>query len=234
MLKILLVEDDEILSDSILEILTEIGDIVQVYDGEEALYEGERGIYDLIVLDLMLPLMSGEQVLTALRKKNIYTPVLILTAKDGLEDKVNGFKNGGDDYLTKPFHREELLLRVQALARRSLGMNGKNELVVRDLCLDMDSRQASFNGLELVLQGKEFDLLHYLMQNKGRIITKDQLFDRIWGFQSDTTLTVVEVYMSNLRKNLKPFGIDRWIKTLRNVGYLFELPEELKHEQTTE
>lgn len=234
MLKILLVEDDEILSDSILEILTEIGDIVQVYDGEEALYEGERGIYDLIVLDLMLPLMSGEQVLTALRKKNIYTPVLILTAKDGLEDKVNGFKNGGDDYLTKPFHREELLLRVQALARRSLGMNGKNELVVGDLCLDMDSRQASFNGLELVLQGKEFDLLHYLMQNKGRIITKDQLFDRIWGFQSDTTLTVVEVYMSNLRKNLKPFGIDRWIKTLRNVGYLFELPEELKHEQTTE
>ncbi len=182
----------------------------------------------------MLPLMSGEQVLTALRKKNIYTPVLILTAKDGLEDKVNGFKNGGDDYLTKPFHREELLLRVQALARRSLGMNGKNELVVGDLCLDMDNRQASFNGLELVLQGKEFDLLHYLMQNKGRIITKDQLFDRIWGFQSDTTLTVVEVYMSNLRKNLKPFGIDRWIKTLRNVGYLFELPEELKHEQTTE
>ncbi|ALS00686.1 two-component system response regulator [Enterococcus silesiacus] len=234
MLKILLVEDDEILSDSILEILSEIGDIVQVYDGEEALYEGERGIYDLIVLDLMLPLLSGEQVLTGLRKKNIYTPVLILTAKDGLKDKVNGFKNGGDDYLTKPFHREELLLRVQALARRSLGMNGKNELVVSFLCLDMDNRQASFKGNDLILQGKEFDLLHYLVQNKGRIITKDQLFDRIWGFQSDTTLTVVEVYMSNLRKNLKPFGIDQWIKTLRNVGYLFEIPEELKHEQTTE
>ena len=230
MLKILLVEDDEILSDSILEILSEIGEIDQVYDGEEALYEGERGIYDLIVLDLMLPLMSGEQVLTALRKKNIYTPVLILTAKDGLEDKVNGFKNGGDDYLTKPFHREELLLRVQALARRSLGMNGKNELVVADLRLDPDNRQVSFQEQELVLQGKEFDLLHYLMQNRGRIITKDQLFDRIWGFQSDTTLTVVEVYMSNLRKNMKPFGLDSWIKTLRNVGYLFEVPEGHAHE----
>jgi len=218
------------LSDSILEILSEIGEITQIYDGAEALYEGERGIYDLIVLDLMLPTMSGEQVLTALRKKSIYTPVLILTAKDGLEDKVNGFKNGGDDYLTKPFHREELLLRVQALARRSLGMNGKNELVIGPLCLELDNRQASFKGNEITLQGKEFDLLHYLMQNQGRIITKDQLFDRIWGFQSDTTLTVVEVYMSNLRKNLKPWEIDRWIKTLRNVGYLFEVPEDVKHE----
>ncbi|OTN90383.1 hypothetical protein A5819_002883 [Enterococcus sp. 7E2_DIV0204] len=218
------------MSDSILEILSEIGEITQIYDGAEALYEGERGIYDLIVLDLMLPTISGEQVLTALRKKSIYTPVLILTAKDGLEDKVNGFKNGGDDYLTKPFHREELLLRVQALARRSLGMNSKNELVIGPLCLELDNRQASFNGNEITLQGKEFDLLHYLMQNQGRIITKDQLFDRIWGFQSDTTLTVVEVYMSNLRKNLKPWGIDRWIKTLRNVGYLFEVPEDVKHE----
>lgn len=225
MLKILLVEDDEILSDSILEILSEIGEVVQVYDGEEALYEGEREIYDVIVLDLMLPQMNGEQVLTALRKKNIFTPVLILTAKDALEDKVNGFKNGGDDYLTKPFHREELLLRVQALVRRSLGMKGKNELVVNDLCVDLDNHQVRFKENEIILQGKEFDLLLYLMQNQGRIITKDQLFDRIWGFQSDTTLTVVEVYMSNLRKNLKPFHIDRWIKTLRNVGYLFEIPE---------
>lgn len=225
MLKILLVEDDEILSDSILEILSEIGEVVQVYDGEEALYEGEREIYDAIVLDLMLPLMNGEQVLMALRKKNIFTPVLILTAKDALEDKVNGFKNGGDDYLTKPFHREELLLRVQALVRRSLGMKGKNELVINDLCVDLDNHQVHFKENEINLQGKEFDLLLYLMQNQGRIITKDQLFDRIWGFQSDTTLTVVEVYMSNLRKNLKPFGVDRWIKTLRNVGYLFEIPE---------
>lgn len=225
MLKILLVEDDEILSDSICEILTEVGEIEQVYNGDDALYEGERGIYDLIVLDLMLPMLSGEEVLSALRKKEIYTPVLILTAKDGLQDKVNGFKNGGDDYLTKPFHREELLLRAQALVRRSLGMNGKNELEISGLKVDLDSRQVQYKEQEIVLQGKEFELLHYFMQNKGRIITKDQLFDRIWGFQSDTTLTVVEVYMSNLRKHLKPFGIDNWIKTLRNVGYLFE-PQE--------
>lgn len=222
MLKILVVEDDEILSDSICEILAEVGEIEQVYNGDDALYEGERGIYDLIVLDLMLPMLSGEEVLNALRKKEIYTPVLILTAKDGLQDKVNGFKNGGDDYLTKPFHREELLLRTQALVRRSLGMNGKNELEINGLKVDLDSRQVHYNEQEIILQGKEFELLHYFMQNKGRIVTKDQLFDRIWGFQSDTTLTVVEVYMSNLRKHLKPVGIDNWIKTLRNVGYLFE------------
>lgn len=230
MLKILVVEDDEVLSDSISEIVSEIGEVSQVYDGEEALYEGEREIYDVIVLDLMLPQLNGEQVLTALRKKNIFTPVLILTAKDALEDKVNGFKNGGDDYLTKPFHREELLLRVQALVRRSLGMKGKNELVIQKLCVDLDNRQVHYQDSEIILQGKEFDLLLYLMQNRGRIITKDQLFDRIWGFQSDTTLTVVEVYMSNLRKNLKPFGVDRWIKTLRNVGYLFDVPEGEQNE----
>lgn len=230
MLKILVVEDDEVLSDSISEIVSEIGEVSQVYDGEEALYEGEREIYDVIVLDLMLPQLNGEQVLTALRKKNIFTPVLILTAKDALEDKVNGFKNGGDDYLTKPFHREELLLRVQALVRRSLGMKGKNELVIQKLCVDLDNRQVHYQDSEIILQGKEFDLLLYLMQNQGRIITKDQLFDRIWGFQSDTTLTVVEVYMSNLRKNLKPFGVDRWIKTLRNVGYLFDVPEGEQNE----
>ncbi|MBL1230938.1 response regulator transcription factor [Enterococcus sp. BWB1-3] len=225
-MKILLVEDDEILSDSISEILSEIGEVEQVYDGEEGLYEGEREVYDLIVLDLMLPSLSGEQVLTKLREKKIYTPVLILTAKDGLEDKVNGFKNGGDDYLTKPFHREELLMRVQALLRRSLGLNPKNELRIGQLCIEINNRQVHYQQQDIQLQGKEFDLLLYLMQNKGRIITKDQLFDRIWGFQSDTTLTVVEVYMSNLRKHLKPFELDKWIKTLRNVGYLFQPEEE--------
>ena len=230
MFKILLAEDDEILSASICEILAEIGQIEQVYNGEDALYESERGIYDLIVLDLMLPFLSGEEVLNSLRKMKIYTPVLILTAKDGLQDKINGFKNGGDDYLTKPFHREELLLRSQALIRRSLGMNGKNELEILGLKVAVDSRQVHFNDQEIILQGKEFDLLYYFMQNKGRIVTKDQLFDRIWGFQSDTTLTVVEVYMSHLRRHLKSFGIDNWIKTLRNVGYLFEPQKDEAHE----
>lgn len=230
MFKILLVEDDEILSDSIRDILIEVGEVTQVYDGDEAVFEGESSVYDLIVLDLMLPQLSGEEVLTKLRQEKIYTPVLILTAKDGLADKINGFKNGGDDYLTKPFHREELLLRVQALIRRSQGMNEKNELSLNGLNLDLDNRTVTYQEQVLPLQGKEFDLLQYLVQNKGRIVTKDQLFDRIWGFQSDTTLTVVEVYMSHLRKHLKACHLEAWIKTLRNVGYLFEPVEESANE----
>ncbi|EOL46144.1 hypothetical protein RV11_GL001129 [Enterococcus phoeniculicola] len=225
-MKILLVEDDQVLSDSIKDILTEMGEITPVYDGEEAIYEGERGIYDLIVLDLMLPEISGEQVLTTLREKKIYCPVLILTAKDSFEDKMNGFRNGADDYLTKPFHREELLLRSQALIRRALGLHNRNELVQEKLVLDLDGHLVHYENKEIQLQGKEFDLLAYFMQNSKRIITKDQLFDRIWGFQSDTTLSVVEVYMSNLRKHLKPYGIDGWLKTIRNVGYIFQIPED--------
>jgi two-component system response regulator CiaR len=226
MFKILLVEDDEILSDSVKEILTELGTVKQVFDGDEALFEGESNLYDLIVLDLMLPLLSGEKVLQKLRQQEIYTPILILTAKDRLADKINGFKNGGDDYLTKPFHREELLLRAQALIRRSQGVNEKNKLTLNGLTLDLNNRTAIYRECELLLPGKEFDLLQYLIQNKGRIVTKDQLFDRIWGFQSDTTLTVVEVYMSRLRKHLKAYQLDSWIKTLRNVGYLFEPAQE--------
>lgn len=225
-MKILLVEDDRILSDSILDVLNEIGEVTQVYDGEEALYEGERDIYDLIVLDLMLPERSGEEVLKELRKSKIYTPVLILTAKDTFEDKMNGFRIGADDYLTKPFHREELSLRAQALIRRSLRIHEGDEIEEHGLTVELGSRRVTYLSKEISLQGKEFDLLVYMMQNKGRIITKDQLFDRIWGFQSDTTLSVVEVYMSNLRKRLKPFQLDTWLKTVRNVGYLFQALEE--------
>lgn len=225
-MKLLLVEDDQILSDSIFDILQEVGEVTQVYDGEEAVYEGERGVYDLIILDLMLPEKSGEDVLIELRQKQIYTPVLILTAKGSFEDKMKGFRNGADDYLTKPFHREELLLRSQALIRRSLGIHEGNELKHGQLKVDLSSREVLVGDTAISLQGKEFDLLEYFMQNKNQIITKDQLFDRIWGFQSDTTLSVVEVYMSNLRKRLKPFGLDSWIVTIRNVGYIFQPNEE--------
>lgn len=221
-MKLLIVEDDRVLSDSIKDVLQELGEIVQAYDGSEAIYEGERDIYDLIVLDLMIPEMSGEKVLATLREKKIYTPVLILTAKDSFEDKIKGFETGADDYLTKPFHREELFLRAQALLRRSLGLHAGNEIEEKELKINLTNRRVIYGGVEIDLHGKEFDLLTYLLQNKGRIITKDQLFDRIWGFQSETNQNVVEVYMSNLRKQLKPYGLDNWIKTLRNAGYILQ------------
>lgn len=228
MIKILVVEDEKVLSENIREILKDIGEITQVYDGEEALYEASSGVYDLLLLDLMLPGKHGYQVLAELRSQNVQTPVLILTAKDGLDDKVTGFQKGADDYLTKPFYREELLLRAKALLRRSLGLFDEQQVSTGDLVCQLASRQVFYQDQLLPIQGKEFDLLVYFMQNKGMILTKEQIFDRIWGFDSETTLQVVEVYMSHLRKHLKMVQKESLIHTLRNVGYLFQEDDALE------
>lgn len=222
MIKLLVVEDEVTLADNIKEILADIGEITLAYDGEEGMFEAESGVYDLILLDLMLPGKNGYEVLAALREQNIQTPVLILTAKDGLEDKVTGFQKGADDYLTKPFYREELILRVKALLKRSLGLYDENTLTYGTLTCDLAKNEVRFQDTPLPIQGKEFELLLYFIQNKGVIITKEQIFDRIWGFDSETTITVVEVYMSHLRKHLKPSGMDQRFKTLRNVGYILQ------------
>lgn len=220
MIRLLLIEDDAILSDSIKDILEELGEVKQVYDGEEGLFEAESDLFDLIVLDIMLPGLNGYEVLHKLRLAEKTTPVLLLTAKDGLEDKIKGFKEGADDYLTKPFHREELLLRCQAMLKRSLGLTTNHNLVFHNTLCDLNNHTVTVNGERVDLQGKEFELLIYLIQQKNRIVTKEQIFERIWGFDSDTSYTVVEVYMSNLRKKLKHSASDVVIKTLRNVGYL--------------
>ena len=227
-MQILVVEDEKVLSENIREILKDIGEITQVYDGEEALYEASSGVYDLLLLDLMLPGKHGYQVLAELRSQNVQTPVLILTAKDGLDDKVTGFQKGADDYLTKPFYREELLLRAKALLRRSLGLFDEQQVSTGDLVCQLASRQVLYQDQLLPIQGKEFDLLVYFMQNKGIILTKEQIFDRIWGFDSETTLQVVEVYMSHLRKHLKMVQKESLIHTLRNVGYLFQEDDALE------
>ncbi|MFI3617280.1 response regulator transcription factor [Enterococcus avium] len=222
MINLLIVEDDATLSENIKEILADLGDITQVYDGEEGLFEAESGMYDLVLLDLMLPEKNGYEVLAEMREKNIQTPVLILTAKDSLEDKVTGFQKGADDYLTKPFYREELIMRVKALLKRSLGLFAENQLAYKNITCNLSTKEVTVDDEVLPIQGKEFDLLVYFIQNKGVILTKEQIFDRIWGFDSDTTLTVVEVYMSHLRKHLRPSGTDHLFKTLRNVGYILQ------------
>lgn len=225
-MKLLIIEDDKYLSDTIRETTEELFETVQAFDGEEGLFLAEQNIYDIIILDIMLPLMDGCEVLERLRKQNITTPVIMLTAKDGIDDKIHSFKTGADDYIVKPFHREELLLRMEAVLRRTGGMTKENTLSFKDLTLNLKNKTASINGEPLKLNGKQFDLLEYLINNLNTILTKEQIFDRIWGFESDTSTTVVEVYASKLRKNLKQFGYDQYIKTFRGLGYMLTEQED--------
>lgn len=221
MIKILLVEDDLSLSNSIFDFLDDFADVMQVFDGEEGLYEAESGVYDLILLDLMLPEKDGFQVLKELREKGVSTPVLIVTAKESLGDKGHGFELGADDYLTKPFYLEELKMRIQALLKRS-GKYNVNTLSYEELIVDTSTNTTIANGKEVELLGKEFDLLVYFLQNQNVILPKSQIFDRIWGFDSDTTISVVEVYVSKIRKKLKGTTFAKNLQTLRSVGYILK------------
>lgn len=219
-MKVLIVEDERTLSDTIKQCICKKFDTEQAYDGYEAYMMAKENIYDAIILDLMLPEMSGYDVLLKLRENKVLTPVLILTAKDTLNDKLKGFNYGADDYLVKPFEREELLARLEAIIRRTNGAYKQDELEFKDLKLNIKSRRTFIKDKEITLQGKQFDILEYLINSKGTIITKEQIFDKIWGFDSFTTTNVVEVYASGLRKTLKQYGYDKYIKTIRGVGYM--------------
>ncbi|HER1773505.1 TPA: response regulator transcription factor [Streptococcus pyogenes] len=221
MIKILLVEDDLSLSNSIFDFLDDFADVMQVFDGDEGLYEAESGIYDLILLDLMLPEKNGFQVLKELREKDIKIPVLIMTAKEGLDDKGHGFELGADDYLTKPFYLEELKMRIQALLKRTGKFADKN-ISFGNLVVDLARKEVKVEGKVVELLGKEFDLLVYLLQNQNVILPKTQVFDRLWGFDSDTTISVVEVYISKIRKKLKGTRFVNRLQTLRSVGYILK------------
>lgn len=221
MIKILLVEDDLSLSNSVFDFLDDFADVMQVFDGEEGLYEAESGVYDLILLDLMLPEKDGFQVFKELREKGISTPVLIMTAKESLDDKRHGFELGADDYLTKPFYLEELKMRIQALLKRS-GKYNSNTLSYKEVTVDTATNTTTVDGKVVELLGKEFDLLVYFLQNQNVILPKSQIFDRLWGFDSDTTISVVEVYVSKIRKKLKGTEFAKNLQTLRSVGYILK------------
>lgn len=219
-MKLLIIEDDRHLSETIKETIKDMFEAQQAFDGEEGLFLAEQNIFDCIILDIMMPYLNGYEVLQQLRKKNVSTPVIILTAKDGVADKIQGFKSGADDYLVKPFHREELRLRLEAIIRRSGGEFKENTLTLKQLKMNTQNKTVLIDGELVKLNGKQFDLLEYLLNNKNIILTKEQIFDRIWGFESDTSTSVVEVYTSNLRKNLKKFNYDQYIKTFRGLGYM--------------
>lgn len=223
--KILVIEDDPDLNESIVDFIRDFAEPEAALTGADGLYQAEEGVFDAIILDIMLPEMNGFDLLKQLRAKQVKTPVLILTAKDAPADKLRGFELGGDDYLTKPFHREELIMRLKALLKRTGHFFDDDGLTAGPYEVYLNRHEVLINGQPVSLNGKEFDLLVYLLQNQKTIITKDQIFDRLWGFDSETAVSVVEVYMSNLRKKLKPLKVDGWIKTIRNVGYIFQEPE---------
>lgn len=230
-MRLLIIEDDMTLANSIGDYLREDFDIDFAYDGEEGLYEAEKDIYDIILLDIMMPEMDGYEVLDTLRKEGISTPVIFMTAKDSVDDKIKGLRLGADDYVVKPFFREELLARIEAVLRRSGRWTDIASIKYKDLTLERKTKRVFLREKEIFLQGKQYDLLEYLLSNKDTILTKEQIFDRIWGFDSETMVSVVEVYISNLRKTLKNYGYTLPIKTVRGLGYMFSLEEANEEEK---
>jgi two-component system response regulator CiaR len=220
-MRVLIIEDDKILSKTIEQCICDKYSVDRAFDGEEGIIYAKQGIYDVIILDIMMPVLDGYDVLTNLRNNKIYTPVLVLTAKDALEDKLKSFRLGADDYILKPFNRDELLARIEAIIRRTNGTYLDNTIEYKGLKLDLNSRKLIVDGKEIFLQGKQFDVLVYLINSKNTIITKDQIFDKIWGFDSETSSNVIEVYASGLRKELKKIGYDKHFKTIRGVGYIW-------------
>ncbi|EQF25138.1 response regulator [Clostridioides difficile CD160] len=221
-MKVLIVEDNKVLLESVVEELSKHFETEKCEDGEEALYLVNQNIYDLVILDLMLPNINGIDILKKMRVNNIDTPVLILTAKEALDDKVEAFTIGANDYLTKPFYMEELVARVYAILRTNGKIKERNGIEFKSLYLDTLEKRVYIEKEEVKLQNKQFNLLEYFVLNKGSILLKEQIYDRIWGIDSDATIEIVEVYVSNLRKKLSKYGYDKYIKTKRKVGYIFD------------
>ncbi|GLC82839.1 response regulator transcription factor [Lacrimispora brassicae] len=221
-MKVLIVEDEVRLADALGQIMKEQhyqADIV--YNGTDGLACGLSGEYDVIVLDVMLPGENGFQVVKKLRESHIQTPVLLLTARDDIQDKVAGLDRGADDYMTKPFIPEELLARIRALSRRQ-GEVIVEEMKFGDLTLNLSANDLC-SGLKSIHLGyKEFEILKILMSNSGRIVSKETLISRVWGSDSDAEDNNVEAYISFLRKKLKFVGSRVEISTVRKVGYRLE------------
>ena len=220
-MKILIIEDEHLIANSLKKGLEqEHYTIDNAFDGITGFDLASSGDYDLILLDLMLPGMDGLTLCQKLRQENNHTPILMLTAKSQLEDKIKGLNSGADDYLTKPFAFEELLARIRALSRRPQKANGKI-LTIGDLSLDTNNYQVKRNGKEIQLSNKEYSLLECFLRHPNQILNKDQLIQYVWSYESDILPNTVEVYIRNLRqkidvpfKNKPPF-----IKTIRGFGY---------------
>jgi DNA-binding response OmpR family regulator len=220
-MKILVVEDTEQLAKYITQMLEEESYAVDVVaDGETAQRRGQSGSYDAIILDIMLPVQDGIVTCRNLRKEGVTTPILMLTARGEVEDRIKGLDSGADDYLIKPFAMEELLARVRALLRRPVATLS-DELVVQDVHVYCGTRRVTVGDAELSLTLKEYAILEYLMRNAGQVITREQLIDHCWDFAYSAFSNITDVYIKQLRQKLGGEH-DTYIKTIRGVGYSFK------------
>lgn len=218
-MRILIVEDEKRMAQALCEILRlEKYDVDHYADGLEGLYAVETGAYDIIILDVMLPHKNGFEIAREARKKGIKTPILMLTAKSELDDKVTGLDCGADDYLTKPFMTKELLARLRALTRRNIN-TPDGTLAFGDITLNKDTSMLLCGENSVRLSEKELRILEYLIANQGRILTREQFAVKIWGYDSDAEYNNVEVYMSFARKKLNFVKSKVEIKAVRGIGY---------------
>ena len=225
-MKILIIEDEYNLADAIKSILVEERYDVEINtDGEIGLNNALSGIYDLIILDVMLPHINGFEILKKIREEKIEVKVIMLTARNSIDDKMQGFQGGADDYLTKPFYMEELLARVNLQLRKRSGNIDNKKLEVGDIALDVSKLEliSLKTGESINVIGKEFQLLELFMHHPNQVLEKEQIFTKIWGYDSESDMNTLEAYISFLRKKLRLLSSCIMIKSIRNIGYKFEV-----------
>ena len=220
-MRVLVVEDDAKIADFVTAGLQQAGFAVdRAADGDEGLHLVVTEPYDTVVVDVMLPKLDGLSLIAEMRRRKVNTPVLILSAKRTVDDRIKGLQKGSDDYLTKPFVFAELLARVQALIRRASGETEPTRLIVGDMLLDLLTRQVTRAGQRLELQPREFALLEYLMRNAGRVISKTMILEHVWDYHFDPQTNVVDVLVSRLRSKVDKDQSEKRIHTIRGVGYV--------------
>ena len=222
-MNILIIEDEYSLADAISESLkNEKFNVTIKADGEEGEDEALTQNYDLILLDVMLPGKNGFEILRYLRHQKIKTPIIMLTAKSEIADKLNGLEHGADDYITKPFSMRELIARIKAVLKRTNNLENTDRLEYGDLVLDLKNAKLICNDNEIQINGKELELIEQLLINKNQISSRESLAERIWGYESDSEYNNVEVYITFVRRKLKLIDSKVTIKAMRGVGYTLE------------
>ena len=228
-MRILVVEDEKKINDVIVKTLKkEKYGVDSCFDGEEALDYIFSVEYDIILLDIMLPKKDGFEVLKSMRKKGIKTPVLFLTARDQIEDRVRGLDLGADDYLVKPFAFEELLARIRVVLRKNSGSgeDSGNVLKIANLTVDCNKHEVFRDDVSIKLAAKEFSILEYMMRNKGRVVSKEKIEEHVWDFDYEGGSNIVEVYIKFLRKKVDNDFSPKLIHTIRRVGYVLKVENE--------